>query len=337
MKTILLGLAIAASALPAWCQSAPQLVQPAREETYCYFSGDSRRLATGAGTIRVWDLPTLRLLKTYKPSHDVLSVALSQDGRRLALGSYPRHLQVWDIDRNKLIFELPIVPGATDNVGAYKVQFSPDGKQLLAVGACRGRSDYDQVVHVYDLTRGKEVRRWAWDIRTKRGSCVWGEHNQVVRLYDEADTLEFFSVDTGKSLRKVKLSNRAQALNRHQEHLELLLETGDATQEATYSLAGEPLASRTSRTEYDKKLPGVKESVQSIEGDLLFLSQIGYGGPANFYTLQGKKLGHLPFVGAPELSPDGHILAMAVDKGIWLMDVTKSLASGKLSPWKPTR
>jgi WD40 repeat protein len=108
---------------------------------------DGRRLASVGkdGTLRIWDLPSRRLLRTIAVCKDELnSVAVSTDGRYIAAGSDAVYLCDLAAD-----FELSLL--FQDEHGIESLVFSPDGQHLAA------GSRYDHVVLI--TLDGQVVKR----------------------------------------------------------------------------------------------------------------------------------------------------------------------------------
>ena len=57
-------------------------------------------------TLKIWDSETGELLKTLEGHTDaVMSVALSQDGKKIISGSYDGSVRTWDMKSKKLLQE----------------------------------------------------------------------------------------------------------------------------------------------------------------------------------------------------------------------------------------
>jgi WD40 repeat protein len=94
------------------------------------FSRDGKRAVSASqdGTLGVWDVSTLKRIRTLK-GHDssVAAVALSVDGHRAVSGGADKKLYIWDLDAGTLIRE---VPGSKGPI--WSVAISPDGKRALS-------------------------------------------------------------------------------------------------------------------------------------------------------------------------------------------------------------
>lgn len=86
---------------------------------------------------------------------DELSVALSPDGRTLAVGGYARFIRLWDFRTGRLLHELD------NDAFVVTLEFSPDGRTLAVSGQ-------DPVASLWDVATGTQIgpslsagRRWA--------------------------------------------------------------------------------------------------------------------------------------------------------------------------------
>jgi WD40 repeat protein len=130
---------------------------PAASVLALAFGPGGRLLAAGdtAGTARVWDTDTGRLVNTFRGTPDssgavgaVSALVFDGDGSRLAVGSQDRSVTVWAVGAScdQPLFDIP-KKGAHDN-GITAVAFSPDGRRL-ATGSL------DRTVKLWD-TSGTE-------------------------------------------------------------------------------------------------------------------------------------------------------------------------------------
>jgi serine/threonine protein kinase/WD40 repeat protein len=115
------------------------------------FRPDGRRVATvhADGTIRLYDLPSGRLVRQLEPGpRPVRFAAFHPDGRRLAV-AHGGGVQVRDLDTGSVLANLA-------QAGAHHLAWHPGGATLAAVGG-------DQVIHLWDVASRREVaglRRW---------------------------------------------------------------------------------------------------------------------------------------------------------------------------------
>jgi WD40 repeat protein len=113
-------------------------------------SADGRRLAAGMHELYVWDaLSEREVAKLSKPPNRPLALALTPDGRRLAMASFidKRTVRLWEILTGK---ETGTIPGHDAAILALGV--SPDGR-ILATGGAEG------TVGLWDLATGNELRK----------------------------------------------------------------------------------------------------------------------------------------------------------------------------------
>jgi WD40 repeat protein len=106
------------------------------------FNPSGTLVVTSGGSspfIRVWDAGTGKLVRTLRGhTGDVMALAFSPDGRRLASGSYDQTIKLWDVETGQEVLTLR---GHTAQV--LGLAFSPDGHQLFSCGD-------DQTVRVWD-------------------------------------------------------------------------------------------------------------------------------------------------------------------------------------------
>jgi len=152
------------------------------------FLRDGRRAVSASWdtTIRIWDIQTGRELRRFSAGDKMRSMALSGDGKRLAVGhfvteSQPSTLRLWDLDKGQ---EMRSFIGHTQAI--VSVAFSPDQKSLLT-------ASWDKTVRLWNLTSGKEERcfrhqgRACWADFTPDGCHVVSSGNDmdpVIRVWD---------------------------------------------------------------------------------------------------------------------------------------------------------
>ena len=119
------------------------------------FAADGKSVLTANGTdsggggdplIRFWDVATGKASRTLDPGEVMSAIAVSPDGKTLALGALSGTVKLWDLGANR---ERASLPGHTDEV--QSVAFSTDGK-MLASGA------KDETARLWDLASGKPLQ-----------------------------------------------------------------------------------------------------------------------------------------------------------------------------------
>jgi len=113
----------------------PLVIEGGSGLIFC-FSADGKRLASASSyvsnqfltnTVQIWDVETGKELKQVAVK-DVLCIALSPDGKRLATGgSFDKTVRVWDTATGK---ELRSYDGHTESV--LRVAFFPDGMRIAS-------------------------------------------------------------------------------------------------------------------------------------------------------------------------------------------------------------
>ncbi|MGH2630717.1 MAG: protein kinase domain-containing protein [Actinomycetota bacterium] len=126
------------------------------------FSADGAMIASvpSRGGAKVWDVATGTLIATFSGTRDPdfpdTSVALSPDGRFLAVGGFGRIVRLWDVHTRELVHELD-----QRGNGAFTLEFSPDGRTLAISG-------FEPVASLWDVATGTQIgpRLTAGDRRT---------------------------------------------------------------------------------------------------------------------------------------------------------------------------
>lgn len=150
------------------------------EVTAAAWSADGKRLATAGPTSAIRDPETGKVLHKFEvhagPIH---AIAISPDGKTLALGQREGGTRLYDMDTAKALFHLEL-PGETQSC----VAFSPDGK-TVATGD-------QKTIHLWDAGTGKKLRELAGHTETINAvafsadgkSLASGSYDQTVRLWD---------------------------------------------------------------------------------------------------------------------------------------------------------
>ncbi|MGZ5348517.1 MAG: WD40 repeat domain-containing protein, partial [Solirubrobacterales bacterium] len=114
------------------------------------FSADGALVAFGQftkGGAQVWDVAKRSMVASMEggDKNEDATVALSPDGRMLAVGGFGRVVRLWDVQTRKLVHELD--QGGT---GAFDLEFSPDGRTLVVSG-------FEPVASLWDVATGAQI------------------------------------------------------------------------------------------------------------------------------------------------------------------------------------
>ena len=118
------------------------------------FFPDGRRLATGgiAGRVTLWDVHARKVLRTLRFPDPVWWVAVSPDGRRLAVQERRRRQPpVTRRGAGRRLESRALLPHGHDRQGRGGLFFSPDGRRLAVPGCCEPGSP----IEVWDARSGK--------------------------------------------------------------------------------------------------------------------------------------------------------------------------------------
>ena len=117
------------------------------------FSRDGTHLLTGSedGTLKLWDLATTRLVRTFSGHKgEVTVVALSPDGSRALSGGKDKTIRLWEVATGRLIRTIYAHLDSSSDVGS--VAFSPNGRRLLSSSRGEGAAK------LWDADTGRLVR-----------------------------------------------------------------------------------------------------------------------------------------------------------------------------------
>jgi WD40 repeat protein/class 3 adenylate cyclase/tRNA A-37 threonylcarbamoyl transferase component Bud32/energy-coupling factor transporter ATP-binding protein EcfA2 len=126
------------------------------------FFPDGRRLATGgvAGRVTLWDIHARKVLRTIRYAEPVWWVAVSPDGRHLAVQtrtaiSPQSRVEVREVASNRVLYSRTV----TIDRGRGGLFFSPDARRLAVLGCCRPGSP----IEVWDARSGERKLSVALD------------------------------------------------------------------------------------------------------------------------------------------------------------------------------
>lgn len=235
------------------------------------FNHDGRMITAGNfnGTVKLWDVPSGRLLRTLDGHTDlVYKGVFSPDEKTLASCSRDGKIKIWEVATGTVLRTLT---GHTRPVKA--VAFTPDGKLLASVSN-------DGTVRLWDVAKGTQQRsfihREPGDIDDSVYSVLFIERGKVVIAGNGDGTISYWGVDSGKEVRVLRgHSGVVFSLTLSRDGRTLASGSYDHTVKFWDVKTGNEI-----RTFADKKMDGVIEQVRAIslssDGKLLAASEVGY-------------------------------------------------------------
>ena len=112
------------------------------------FAPDGQTVAAGGEdkSIYLLDTRTLAVRVLRGTDDQILALAYSPDGKRLAVGTWAGKIKLWDVEAGRLLREL-----AGHGAGVWRLGFSADGKLL-------GSGSMDQTARIWDTVAGTELK-----------------------------------------------------------------------------------------------------------------------------------------------------------------------------------
>ena len=118
------------------------------------FSPDGKRVVAAVGKqVRIWDVASGRLVRSLRQPHDVDEAVLSPDRRLLVTSlQYMKTAEVFDLETGRMVRTL------RGNIWVWGVDFSPDGKCVLAIdGEPLLTASHHRQVLIWDVATGRRL------------------------------------------------------------------------------------------------------------------------------------------------------------------------------------
>lgn len=150
------------------------------------FSPDGAQIVGAFGApdniARIWNLNNGELINTFDlHSSDILSIAYSNDGNRIATGSADNSIIVWDAQSTDIISQ-----GGVGQVAFTSVVFSPDGNTLIA-GASDGNA------YLFDANNGLQLQTYPISVQG-RLSVAFSPDGKYVIGGSDVDRIRIFDL-----------------------------------------------------------------------------------------------------------------------------------------------
>ena len=158
-----------------------KLASLARDGTIVAISESSPFVAEPAGPVTLWNWRTGEKLRTFEQVGRVL--ALSPDGRKLAMGGKESGILILDTVSGALLKTLPT------EKAVWSLNFSPDGKKLVSAGWCGQALAWNwETDSPPGIITGNRLNLWTAVFSPDGTTIVTTSSDQTVRLWD-AETL----------------------------------------------------------------------------------------------------------------------------------------------------
>ena len=153
------------------------------------FSNDGKQAVSASDdrTIRIWEIPSGKLLATLESKSEVFAVAFSGDGKSLLSAGRDRLLRLWDLQKRS---QVRVFEGHTDSVRC--VAFSPNGKWAAS------GSD-DRSLRIWEVATGVEKKTLTGHTGSITG-IIWSRDGQKILSGSRDGTLRWWDWAREKEL-----------------------------------------------------------------------------------------------------------------------------------------
>ncbi len=156
------------------------------------FSHDGQQAASGSSdrNIRVWAVPSGRLLADFDGKSEINAVAFAPDGKYLLSAGRDRIIRLWDLQKRT---QVRVFQGHTESVRT--IAFSPDGKWAAS------GSD-DRSLRIWEVASGDEKVALTGHAEAVT-SVAWHRNNQQIVSGSRDGTIRWWDVTRQKQLSRL--------------------------------------------------------------------------------------------------------------------------------------
>jgi WD40 repeat protein len=156
-------------------------------------SPDGRILASaGVQSVRLWNAETGEtLFYLARRGHQVLSLAFSPDGKRLAMYDLGMNVRIVSIETRKTVKEFEVKFTSTINIGSSYLSFLPGGNQLMVLDR------REPIAHLVDVESGAKIRSFKSAGQQIYGSAL-SPDGQTLAVAEESGAVRLWDVATGR-------------------------------------------------------------------------------------------------------------------------------------------
>jgi WD40 repeat protein len=165
-------------------------------------SADGKQALTGSSdcTVRLWDFESGKELRLFEGHpQTVWDVAFSPDGKEALSGCSDGIARLWDVASGKELLTLETHKGGR----AWTVAFTPDGRRAVTGGgnAFENKGMTEASLRLWDLTTGKEIRKFQGHTKDVRSVAISPDGNQLISGSFDG-TMRLWDLHTGKEIRR---------------------------------------------------------------------------------------------------------------------------------------
>jgi len=158
------------------------------------FSPDGKSVITCStdSRVKLWDIESGELIKTYLPQGGVRSAAFSPDGKIITVGLGSGRIVMFDAESDEILHTI------RDHHSSYvyALTFSPDGKTFLS-------GSYDQTVKLWDAQSAELVRTYSgFDMDVY--SLSFSPDGKTFVTGSGSDPIKLFDVQSGREIRAIR-------------------------------------------------------------------------------------------------------------------------------------